>query len=229
LKKYVLFSCIPCIFGGLDKNRIKMESKKIYLIRHGETEFNRRGIVQGSGVDAPLNDKGWKQASSFYEKYKDLKFDKVYTSVLQRSIQSVEGFLRQGIPHTTFQELNEIHWGKKEGVEATMEDHDYYRYVTRQWREGNTHIPIEGGESPEDVRERQKPALKKILSAEDEKLVLICMHGRAMKILLCHMMGYELDQMDRFDHANLCLYTLTHDGNNFHIHTENDTSHLNGL
>ena len=206
-----------------------MESKKIYLIRHGETEYNRKGIVQGSGVDAPLNDKGRRQAQAFYDKYKDLKFDRVYTSVLQRSIQSVDGFLNLGIPHTSMAALNEIHWGKKEGVEATLEDHDYYRKVTQLWRDGQTDVPIEGGESPEDVKERQKPALQKILSETDEKLILICMHGRAMKILLCHMMDYDLDQMDRFDHANLCLYTLTHDGNAFQIHTENDTAHLNGI
>ena len=46
------------------------KSKKIYLIRHGQTDFNLQGIVQGSGVDADLNDTGKAQADFFYEKYK---------------------------------------------------------------------------------------------------------------------------------------------------------------
>ena len=205
-----------------------MQSKKIYLIRHGETEFNRKGIVQGSGVDAPLNEKGWSQAEAFFKAYGNHPFDIVYTSVLQRSIQSVSKFLDLGLPHTRLAELNEIHWGKKEGVKASPEDHDYYVHVTRQWRKGQTDLPIEGGESPEDVRERQRPALKTILEGPGEE-ILICMHGRAMKIFLCLMMDMSLDQMDRFDHRNLCLYRLEYDSEGFRILAENDVSHLNGL
>ncbi|HYG15236.1 MAG TPA: histidine phosphatase family protein, partial [Bacteroidia bacterium] len=40
--------------------------KTIYLVRHGETEFNRMGIVQGSGVDSELNETGRKQADLFF-------------------------------------------------------------------------------------------------------------------------------------------------------------------
>jgi len=206
-----------------------MQSKKIYLIRHGETEFNRKGIVQGSGVDAPLNETGISQANAFYEYYKSTPFEKVYTSVLQRSIQSVDSFLSMGIPHTPLEALNEIHWGKKEGVVASKEDHDYYVHVTRQWKKGATDLPIEGGESPEDVQSRQKPALEYILDQKDENLILICMHGRAMKILLCLMMDIPLAQMDRFDHRNLCLYKLEYRGNKFNLDLENDVQHLNGL
>jgi 2,3-bisphosphoglycerate-dependent phosphoglycerate mutase len=206
-----------------------MDSKKIYLIRHGETEFNRKCIVQGSGVDAPLNETGFSQAQAFYKVYKDIPFDKVYTSILKRSIQSVGQFLKSGIPHTPLKALNEIHWGEKEGIIATDNDHKYYRHVTNQWRNGETHIPIEGGESPEQVMDRQKPALEQIISQKSEKLVLICMHGRAMKILLCLMLGYRLNQMDEFDHANLCLYKINYTKNEFSLESRNDTSHLNGL
>ncbi|MCZ6899539.1 MAG: histidine phosphatase family protein, partial [Bacteroidetes bacterium] len=52
-----------------------MISKKIYLIRHGETDLNRAGVVQGSGVDTSINDFGRRQANEFYEKYKHVPFD----------------------------------------------------------------------------------------------------------------------------------------------------------
>ena len=55
---------------------------KIYMIRHGETDFNRTGIVQGSGVDSDLNQLGREQAQAFYEKYKDVRFDALYVSCL---------------------------------------------------------------------------------------------------------------------------------------------------
>jgi probable phosphoglycerate mutase len=60
--------------------------KTIYLIRHGETDFNRQGIVQGSGVDSDLNELGRAQAEAFFQSYQNVNFDKVYTSALKEHI-----------------------------------------------------------------------------------------------------------------------------------------------
>ena len=48
--------------------------KEIYIIRHGETDYNRQGIVQGQGVDTSLNDLGRRQASAFFEHYRHIDF-----------------------------------------------------------------------------------------------------------------------------------------------------------
>ena len=80
-------------------NYPKLELKKIYIIRHGQTDFNLKNIVQGSGVDSSLNERGIAQASAFFDAYQHIKFDKVYTSVLQRTGQSVQRFIDLGIPH----------------------------------------------------------------------------------------------------------------------------------
>lgn len=205
-----------------------MKSKKIYLIRHGQTDFNLRGIVQGSGVDASLNDLGRKQAGAFYEAYKDVPFEKVYTSTLKRSIESVSQFIDEGMTHEALPGLNEINWGTREGMVITPEEDAYYHEVIRSWQEGKTDMPIEGGESPEDVFQRQKVALDTIVSG-DEQHVLVCMHGRAMRILLCQMLHYPLRCMDMFEHTNLCLYKLVYTGTMFRIARFNDVRHLAGL
>ena len=206
-----------------------MTSKKIYLIRHGQTDYNKNGLVQGSGIDAPLNEEGFAQARAFFEAYKHIKFDKVYTSTLQRSIQSVQGFLDLGIPHERFSGLNEINWGNKEGVPITPNENEYYQKVLKMWLNGDTHVPVEGGECPLDVQNRQKPVLDYILSKEDEKTILICMHGRAMRILLCIVMEKELSNMDSFEHSNLGLYLLSYSNRKFTIERPNDVSHLERL
>lgn len=203
-----------------------MKSKKIYLVRHGQTDYNLKGIVQGSGIDASLNDLGRKQAQSFYEAYKNVPFDKVYTSALQRSIQSVENFINDGVSHQIVPELNEINWGSREGMKITPEEDAYYHDVIREWQEGNTTLQIEGGESPQQVFERQTKAIEIILANTSEDQILVCMHGRAMRILLCQMLNYPLRCMDLFEHTNLCLYELNYTGSMFSVERFNDTSHL---
>jgi len=203
-----------------------MKTKHIYLIRHGQTDYNKMGIVQGSGVDTDLNDKGLAQARLFFEKYKSVPFDKVYTSKLKRAIQSVDGFIKMGVPHESFEGLNEISWGNKEGIKVSQDDKDYYAQVMSSWANGNVELQVQGGESPLEVLERQIPVMNYILSRYDEENVLICMHGRAIRILLCYLLGRELSQMDTFEHTNLGLYQLIYQDFEMKVHLANDTQHL---
>lgn len=203
-----------------------MARKEIYLIRHGQTDCNLNGIVQGSGVDAPLNETGLAQASAFYEAHKHLNFDKVYISTLQRTRQSVGKFLDDGIPHEALPGLNEISWGKREGQPFSPEENVYYRTMLEKWKSGEDDFRIEGGESPRDVQVRLQPAIESIVNAPGEQLILICMHGRAMKILLCTILNYPLSEMDRFPHENLGLYKLQFTGDLFRVELFNSTDHL---
>lgn len=220
-----------CVVNGLfpyfcGQIRRKLTSKKIYLIRHGQTEFNLRGIVQGSGIDSSLNETGISQSEAFYSVYKDVAFDKIYTSVLKRSQQSVGAFIQNGIAHQALAGLNEINWGNKEGMNITPDEDAYYHWLLQQWQQNNTSLRIEGGESPDEVALRQKPVLDLILNNPDEKTVLICMHGRAIRILLCQLLNYPLCAMDLFEHRNLCLYQLHYTGSMCKVELFNNVEHL---
>ena len=209
-----------------NKSRAILSIKKIYLLRHGQTDYNLKGIIQGSGVDSSLNDTGYWQAKRFYEAYHQVPFDKIYTSVLQRSIQSVQGFIDKGIAHETYPELNEICWGNREGTQVTPENDHYYFDILRKWQKGEVHLRVDQGESPEEVAMRQRKFLDILLSRPEEETVLICMHGRAMRIFLCVMLNYPLHCMDIFEHHNLCLYVLEHTGSMFSVHKHMDIAHL---
>lgn len=182
--------------------------------------------MQGSGVDSSLNEKGRQQAQAFYEAYKHIPFSKIYTSALKRTVESVQPFIDAGIPFEQLKGLNEISWGNKEGQRITPEEDAYYHWMLDQWQQGNTHERIEGGESPEDVTNRQKEAFDYIMSKSDEPVVLVCMHGRAIRILLCRLLNYPLRCMDVFEHQNLCLYELDFTGSMFSVRRYNDVSHL---
>jgi broad specificity phosphatase PhoE len=203
-------------------------NKKIYIIRHGETEFNRLGMVQGSGIDAPLNEKGRQQAQLFYERYRDVPFDHIYVSRLQRTTETVNSFIKDGVPFEIVKGLEEISWGSQEGVAFTPETSTIYQQTTQLWTDGNIHAKIEGGESPVEVMERQKPAMKYILDQPGET-ILICTHGRAMRILLSWILDYPLTYMDNFQHTNTGLYVLNVDNGKITMEIENQTDHLVSL
>lgn len=185
--------------------------------------------MQGSGVDTDLNELGRHQASAFFEVYQAIPFDRVYTSSLKRSQQSVQQFIDKGVPHTALVGLNEISWGTKEGHRVTAQEDKYYHFMLSEWQKGNTNLRIEGGESPEDVVKRMKPAIDYIMNRPNEKTILVCMHGRAIRILLCYLLNYPLRCMDMFEHQNLCLYVLNYSGTMFSLDRCNDITHLSSL
>ncbi len=203
-----------------------MENKTIYLIRHGQTDYNKLGVAQGSGVDTSINLLGRAQAAAFYQAYKDVHFDKIYTSSLRRTVETVAPFIEKGVPYEQLSGLNEFSWGNKEGRPFQDEDQDHYLAVTNAWKEGDLTAAIEGGENPLQVSERQEKALELIMSRKEEKTILICMHGRAMRVLLCNMLNYQLSCMDTFSHSNTCLYKIVHTGSMFNVIVHNDVAHL---
>lgn len=200
--------------------------KQLYIVRHGETQYNLERKVQGRGVDAPLNEKGLLQSRAFYERYKHENFDKIYVSSLQRTYQSVELFIRQGVPYTRLEGLDEISWGNKEGLPFLPEAHSHYLATVEAWQRGELDTKIGGGESPNEVMLRQKQAMEHILSQEHEQKVLVCMHGRAIRILVCWLLGYPLHYMDNFGHSNLGLYVLNYSNGLFSLVRSNDIGHL---
>lgn len=206
-----------------------MAKKTIYLIRHGETEFNKKGAVQGRGINAELNNTGQKQAAAFFEMYKEIPFQKIYVSSLIRTLQSVQGFVDSGIEFEALEGLDEISWGVVEGKTSTEVGHKLFSDLIENWKNGNTNIALEGGESPEEVVVRQKEAFEIILDEKQhESLILIAMHGRAIRILLSHLLDLPLESMDQFEHSNTCLYILEYDyeTKKFELKLENDTKHL---
>ena len=203
-----------------------MPVQQIYLLRHGQTDFNVQGIVQGSGVNSDLNATGRQQADRFWAVYQHVPFARVYTSALKRTQQSVQHFIDKGIPYETTSALNEISWGTHEGIRVTPAEDAEYKSVLDEWTTGNYDAHLPGGESPAQVAARQLPFIELLQSRPHEELVLVCMHGRAMRVLLCQLMGYPLSCMDGFEHQNLCLYKLYYTGSQYTIRNFLDVSHL---
>ncbi len=165
------------------------------------------------------------QAADFFMAYRHIPFDAVFTSALIRTWQSVDGFLRKGVPHYPVKNLNEISWGVKDGTRIDPSEQKIYNSMLSDWKAGLLDRSFDKGESPNMVASRMKLAVEDLLQT-DFKTILMCIHGRALRILLCLLMKKSLTEMETFLHSNLCLYILSFDGQNWTIELENDTHHL---
>jgi len=203
--------------------------KEIYIIRHGETELNRKGIVQGRGINSDLNDLGRAQAEAFYQKYKEIPFDKIYTSDLKRTWQTVQKFIDAKLPWEKLSGLDELAWGVWEGKPNTEDARDAFREMLQSWENGDYTAHFEGGESVQDVYERLKQPMEVLMTRPEEKTVLLCMHGRAIRVFLCLLLGKPLSEMTEFPHQNTVLYKIGFEEGKFTVLEFNSAVHLDGL
>jgi len=157
---------------------------RLYLARHGQTDWNAAGRMQG-GSDIPLNETGQAQARRLADVLGGIPLDAVYSSGLQRSRQTAEA-LRGRAPLTPLPGLNEQSVGAFEGV--TRETRDEARWKEFQRRRQDPSDTLDGGESVLQHRARVKAALQTIQAAHPRGNILIVGHGgtnvKILEILL---------------------------------------------
>lgn len=162
-------------------------STELYLIRHGETDWNRQNLYQGT-TDVPLNDAGREQAEALAARLRGVVFDAAYTSPLQRAAETARVVLRgTGVPLVPVRELAELSYGDWQGLAQERGGDD--PELERRWRESPWTVRFPGGESLEEVRQRGAAALGVILAAHHGGTVLVSGHGHLNRVLLIHLLG----------------------------------------
>ncbi len=200
--------------------------KTIYFIRHGETEYNKLGIVQGSGVDSELNNTGKQQAEAFYNFYKNENFELIIASALQRTHQTIAPFLQNvSVPFEKTPLINEINWGIHEGQKYQPGMRDSYREMIQQWSIGNFDASLEKGESARSLSGRLQTFLEQLV-IRPEKRILVCTHGRTLRCMMCLVTGQHLRAMESYKHHNTGLYKAHFQSGQFSVELENDIRHL---
>lgn len=205
--------------------------KEIYIVRHGETEYNKQHIVQGSGVDSSLNDTGRAQATALFEGYKHIDFDLVYTSALIRTRETAKHFLDRDVEHIEDADINEICWGIYEGKGAKDKIpgmKDAYKILMAKWANEDYDAKIEEGESAREMGDRLSRFLEKVKTRKEEK-ILVVMHGRTIRCLMCLVEGRAIKFMDEYDHKNTGVYKIVQSDKGLEIVVSNNVDHLKEL
>jgi broad specificity phosphatase PhoE len=156
----------------------------IYVVRHGQTDWNREGRIQG-GTDNPLNATGQEQAAALARTLAKVKVDAVYTSSHQRARQTAAVFEGRA-PITPMDELRERFFGKFEGASdkdpAIVADWNKRRFT---WTDD-----MEGGESLESQARRAEAALRKIRERHKDGGTLVLVgHGGINPLLVSLLIG----------------------------------------
>ncbi|PIA15231.1 phosphoglycerate mutase-like protein [Coemansia reversa NRRL 1564] len=184
----------------------------IYLARHGQTEANATAIMQGSRINPPLNQRGEKQANALAEAMKDEKLDWILTSGLERAIQTGNRVAKyhSNAPFVSDARLNEISWGEADGQKFSAIGSEL-NSVLGKWKSGDADAKIKGGESANDGRKRILLAFTDILKISRERdyhKIILCIHGRIMRVIMASLVDKDLSKMQRFSHTNGCYHHI---------------------
>ena len=200
--------------------------KDIYIIRHGETEYNKMHRMQGRGIDASLNKEGRSQAEAICNFMKDKAITKIVTSSLKRAIETANPLSEElKIKLETFKDLDEMNFGVLEGkpFKDVIED---LKYLQTQWSSGNLQIAPEAGENPIEVFDRAGSKIMNVIETSKDQQIIFMIHGRLIRILLSEFLGLGLKNMHEIEHQNGSINHLSWNGNQFEVVELNIITHL---
>lgn len=199
--------------------------KTIYLIRHGETDWNTKRLLQGA-TDIPLNENGIALAEETSEKMKDIHFDVVFSSPLQRAYKTAEIIRgKRDIPILKDARIKEMCFGANEGYCCAPEGYNvpdpHFNYF---FTDPEKYVPGEGGETFQQLCDRTTAFLHDIAGKEEYegKSILVSTHGAALRGLLSSLTIKDLkDFWNGGVHRNCAVTILNVQGDEITIVEEN--------
>ncbi|RLA63901.1 MAG: histidine phosphatase family protein [Epsilonproteobacteria bacterium] len=165
--------------------------KYFYIFRHGETDYNQKGICQGS-LDIPLNENGLGQARELLNKLKDKKIEIIYSSDLKRARKTAE-ILSENmkIPIVLDERLREFNLGEAEGL-TKLEAIEKFGIETwdnfRSYNIAGNPVGFPGGETQVDVLKRTLSFLEDLTNQSTVRHMAISTHGGILRNIIHHFL-----------------------------------------
>lgn len=199
---------------------------QIWLVRHGETEWNVAGRFQGC-KDIPLTDEGFNQARSLKSRFTK-SFDAIYTSPLTRALQTAEVICEDDNMEPIIEdEIREVDFGKWEGL-TIKQIAENYPNEFKEWRTDTINGNLLGGDlSIKCASTRAKNAILNIAENNPGKKILIVAHGGIIKAGLIGLFDWNMTMYHKIILGNTSVSQISFDANlNARLVTLNDTNHL---
>lgn len=200
----------------------------VYLVRHGESEWNIHNKVQGK-TDIELSKKGIKQAELLAERLEKENIEHIYTSDLKRAKKTAELIQRRiGIDPVEMEIYREIGLGPWEGL-TIAEIKENYNEHYRIYREEPASFILPGAETILEVADRVCRGILDIVSRHKNSNILVVSHGVAIKSAVIKILDIDISKYNRFriDNASITILSFSdvYSGGVV-VNTLNDISHL---
>ncbi len=200
---------------------------KVILVRHAETEWNKIRRIQGSASDTPLSENGVHQAKGLALRLKTEKIDAIYSSPLQRALQTAQAIAQyHELEVKPLPELKEINVGELEGIMAAELKERFDEMICKTGpNQGLLCIP--GGESVADVQKRAWGTVQDIRRQHSEGTIVIVSHYFVIMTIVCRVLNLPLSEIVRLRLSNGTITTFTLDGNDtMRLELFNDGCHI---
>lgn len=202
----------------------------LYLIRHGRTEWNTLGLLQGTG-DSPLTEEGIQGAKLTGKALADVAFNACYSSLMKRAQDTADFIIGdRNIPHFHHRGLNEIHFGSWEGKRSAelTENPEYILLRT----DPKSYQAIENkGETIDQLHKRVMNAIEQIVAQhKDGDNILVVSHGMTLTLLTAVLKGIHWHNFRNPDlHtfvANTAISVVKVDNQKIELIQFNNVDHL---
>ena len=173
----------------------------LHFLRHGQTALSREDVFCGSGLDPELTTEGLEMAQAFASASRTKPWKAIYCSALRRARDTARPVCEADkLKLEVREELNEIAYGKWEGLNKETVDRDYHNdYIS--WLADPAWHPPTQGEGAMVVARRGLQVVEEIKSRCEDGDVLVVSHKATIRIILCSLLGIDVG---RFRHRLVC-------------------------
>jgi phosphoserine phosphatase len=197
----------------------------LYLVRHGETAYNRDGLGLGR-EDVPLTSLGLAQAEAVGRRLSRVPLRRILSSPLVRARTVADAISWEtGVPVEIRDGLIELDVGETEGMTFAAMREKYPEFLDR-WGGPEGHLAVmPGGESLADVDARLAPLLEEVLAAPDTGDVALVSHNFVLRLALCRLLGLEIAAFRSVAMDLASISTLAVNGNRIAVVALNEACH----
>lgn len=199
-----------------------------YLVRHGETDWNREQVFRGR-IDVALNRHGRRQAQAAAERLAEVAVAALYTSPLARARETADTIARGcALQCVTDEAFIDMNFGQWQGL-ALLEVKARFPEAYRIWQQSPEQAHIPAAESLAAVKERAVAGLTKLAQRHQDAAVGIVSHRVVCKLVMAWALGLDESAFWRIRQDTGCINTFEYAGQSPVVHTLNDTCHLTHL
>lgn len=200
----------------------------IYLVRHGQTAWNREEIFRGR-TDVPLDEAGVRQAELAAKYFEGMEIHRIYSSPLSRAWETAQKISQlHNLKVEHLGGIIDLSFGNWEGhshEDIRINDKETYRL----WREEPHRVRLPGGESLDDVRVRAMASLEEVIRNHSGKTLVLVSHRVVNKVLICGILGLDNSHFWQITQDTTAINLIQYKKGKYILSFMNETCHLRPL